>query len=80
MTPFPRQGQGIETPVDASDTGYTVNDVPVDYLINAKKMEGLLSGASKGLQEVLMKGYPNGCRNWPARRVRGATLQAEATP
>lgn len=74
---YPRQGAGIEAFVDASDTGYTLNDVPVEDAMkkNSKVMNGLSNGAvqspakgnvnnlPEGLEEVMANGYPNGHKN-----------------
>lgn len=69
MKGYPRQGAGLDAFVDASDTGYTLNDVPVeDALKNSKVANGLSNGKvngglPNGLQEVMANGYPNGYKN-----------------
>lgn len=71
MKQYPRNGEGLDAFVDASDTGYTVNDVPVeksitnDSKINAvtKEKEIGLPHGLDGLREVLANGYENGYRN-----------------
>lgn len=74
---YPRQGAGLEAFVDASDTGYTLNDVPIEVAMkkNGKVMNGLSNGAVQnpakgqvnslpdGLAEVMVNGYPNGHKN-----------------
>ncbi|EMD91152.1 hypothetical protein COCC4DRAFT_167163 [Bipolaris maydis ATCC 48331] len=77
MKEYPRQGAGLDAYVDASDTGYTVNDKPIEEAMNASKkvMNGLSNGAvngtakghangiPQGLQEVMVNGYENGYKN-----------------
>ncbi|KAF2015940.1 putative 3-dehydroquinate synthase [Aaosphaeria arxii CBS 175.79] len=79
MKNYPRNGAGIEAYVDSSDTGYTLNDVPVEKNMNGgptdhadklnghakscKTANGLGNGLVSGLQEVMANGYPNGYRN-----------------
>lgn len=41
MKSFPRNGEGLEAFVDSSDTGYTLNDKPVET-----------NGASNGLKKL----------------------------
>lgn len=70
MKRYPRNGEGVDAFVDASDTGYTVNDVPVEKAMNGTKTNdttqkaanGLPNGIN-GLKEVLANGYENGYRN-----------------
>ncbi|ORY00027.1 hypothetical protein BCR34DRAFT_668341 [Clohesyomyces aquaticus] len=71
MKEYPRQGAGIEAYVDASDTGYTLNDVPVEKLANGNGVNGYKKAAnghsgvpgSNGMHEILANGYPNGLKN-----------------
>lgn len=78
MKQYPRNGEGLDAFVDASDTGYTVNDVPVEQTMNGKangKMNGtngtksngiaqkVANGMPQGLKEVLANGYENGYKN-----------------
>lgn len=69
MKGYPRQGAGIDAFVDASDTGYTLNDVPVEEAMkNPKVVNGMSNGktngaVTNGLQEVMANGYPNGHKN-----------------
>lgn len=67
MKEYPRNGEGIDAFVDASDTGYTLNDKPVEQVMNGKATNGFtngtMNGMPNGLQEVLANGYPNGYRN-----------------
>ncbi|USP79723.1 Demethyl-4-deoxygadusol synthase [Curvularia clavata] len=77
MKEYPRQGAGIDAYVDASDTGYTVNNKPVEDAMHESKkvMNGMSNGAvngtanghanglPKGLQEVMVNGYENGYKN-----------------
>lgn len=61
---YPRQGAGIDAFVDASDTGYTVNDVPVEKQmmdgLDGERKNGARNGLLSGLKEVMANGYPNG--------------------
>jgi 3-dehydroquinate synthase len=76
MKQYPREGAGVDAFVDASDTGYTLNDIPVEELMNGKaknatvngeKLNGVngttSNGVVNGLKEVMANGYPNGYRN-----------------
>ena len=77
MKEYPRQGAGIDAFVDASDTGYTVNDKPIEEAMqkSGKVMNGMTNGhvngkaqghvkdLPDGLQEVMANGYPNGFKN-----------------
>ncbi|KAF1920077.1 2-epi-5-epi-valiolone synthase [Ampelomyces quisqualis] len=73
MKGYPRQGAGIDAFVDASDTGYTLNDVPVEEALkNPKVANGLSNGAvnghtTNGLKEIsngaIANGYANGHKN-----------------
>jgi 3-dehydroquinate synthase len=75
MKSYPRNGEGIDAFVDASDTGYTVNDAPVEQVMNGKKSNGIVNGQTNGhtngktnglptgMQEVLANGYANGYKN-----------------
>ena len=74
MKEYPREGAGLDAFVDASDTGYTMNDKPIeDSMHESKKtMNGMTNGAvngtakgqangpPQGLQEVMANGYENG--------------------
>ena len=44
MKGFPRNGEGLEAFVDASDTGYTDNNTEVDEIADASKKAGELNG------------------------------------
>jgi 3-dehydroquinate synthase len=56
---YPRRGAGIDAYVDSSDTGYTVNDTPVEKIIKAieeqpdVKSGGAGNGIINSLKEVL---------------------------
>lgn len=69
MKSYPRQGAGLDAFVDASDTGYTLNDVPVEEAMKSSKVANGMSngkvngGLPNGLQEVMANGYPNGYKN-----------------
>lgn len=78
MKEYPRNGEGIEAYVDASDTGYTQNDVPVeDALQKDKVAEKLSNGHADGLPngqkqanngipaglQGIANGYSNGYKN-----------------
>lgn len=66
MKQYPRNGEGIDAFVDASDTGYTLNDKPVEEVINGKSngiAEKVANGLPNGLKEVLANGYENGYKN-----------------
>lgn len=78
MKQYPRQGAGLDAFVDSSDTGYTVNDAPVeDSMSNGGKVDhseknGLSNGnananglkeAANDLKDVMANGYPNGYKN-----------------
>ncbi|KAF1953816.1 putative 3-dehydroquinate synthase [Byssothecium circinans] len=74
MKQYPRNGEGIDAFVDASDTGYTVNDVPVEQAaLNGKMANGETNGHTNGhmgcngilnpLQQGLANGYSNGYKN-----------------
>jgi len=75
MKQYPRNGEGIDAFVDASDTGYTVNDAPVEKVMNGKKANGVVNGQTNGhtngktnglpagMEEALANGYANGYKN-----------------
>jgi 3-dehydroquinate synthase len=71
MKEYPRNGAGLDAFVDASDTGYTLNDVPVEALTNGKPngthtngiAQKVANGLPNGLKEVLANGYENGYKN-----------------
>jgi 3-dehydroquinate synthase len=78
MKEYPRNGEGIEAYVDASDTGYTQNDVPVeDALQKDQVAEKLSNGKADGLPNAqkqaangipaglqgIANGYSNGYKN-----------------
>jgi 3-dehydroquinate synthase len=68
MKDYPRQGAGLDAFVDASDTGYTLNDVPVEEALKDPKVaNGMSNGKANGhtpngLQEIA-NGYENGYKN-----------------
>lgn len=78
MKEYPRNGEGLEAYVDASDTGYTQNDVPVEDALKQDNVAEKLSngkadglpngkqathnGVPAGLQDIA-NGYPNGYKN-----------------
>jgi 3-dehydroquinate synthase len=78
MKEYPRNGEGLEAYVDASDTGYTQNDVPVEDALQENKVAEKLSnghadglpngqkqannGIPAGLQGIA-NGYSNGYKN-----------------
>lgn len=45
MKEYPRNGEGLEAFVDASDTGYTINDKPIEH-------EAGVNGHSNGLKKL----------------------------
>ncbi|KAJ4370560.1 hypothetical protein N0V83_005081 [Neocucurbitaria cava] len=77
MKEYPREGAGIDAFVDSSDTGYTLNDKPVEEAMQESKKvmngmsnghvngkaHGQANGLPNGLQEVMANGYPNGFKN-----------------
>ncbi|EAW13537.1 sedoheptulose 7-phosphate cyclase [Aspergillus clavatus NRRL 1] len=73
MKEYPRVGAGVEAYVDASDTGYTINNKPVDPQTHAQKLVTGIDGKEKksvfsdgilnGFREIAVNGYPNGLRN-----------------
>ena len=66
MKQYPRNGEGLDAFVDASDTGYTLNDQPVEDAMNGKSngiAQKVANGLPNGLKEVLANGYENGYRN-----------------
>ncbi|CAG5174896.1 uncharacterized protein ALTATR162_LOCUS7892 [Alternaria atra] len=77
LNDYPREGAGLDAFVDASDTGYTMNDKPIEDAMHESKktMNGLTNGAvngtakgeaagpPQGLQEVMANGYENGYKN-----------------
>jgi 3-dehydroquinate synthase len=68
MKGYPREGAGLDAYVDASDTGYTLNDVPVEEALkNPKVANGMSNGAvngktPNGLKDIA-NGYANGYKN-----------------
>lgn len=69
---YPRQGRGLEAFVDASDTGYTVSDVPVEAAMNGSvaHSNGIANGSVNGNGVVHKKqdsavgnGMQNGASN-----------------
>ena len=68
MKDYPRNGEGIDAFVDASDTGYTLNDVPVEEALkNPKIANGMSNGKANGhtpngLKDIA-NGYENGYKN-----------------
>lgn len=71
MKQYPRNGEGIDAFVDASDTGYTLNDTPVEKTLNGSQTNGKANGVAakvanslpNGLKEVMANGYENGYKN-----------------
>lgn len=77
MKEYPRQGAGLDAYVDSSDTGYTINNKPVEEAMHESngvmngmsnghvngKAHGKANGLPNGLQEVMANGYPNGYKN-----------------
>jgi 3-dehydroquinate synthase len=77
MKEYPREGAGLDAFVDASDTGYTMNDKPIEDAMHESKktMNGMTNGAvngtakgqaagpPQGLQDVMANGYENGYKN-----------------
>lgn len=71
MKGYPRRGEGIDAFVDASDTGYTLNDAPVEQEMKDgmqsgnvnSKTNGHVPGMPDDLKEVLVNGYANGYKN-----------------
>ncbi|KAL5121825.1 hypothetical protein ACEQ8H_000040 [Pleosporales sp. CAS-2024a] len=68
MKGYPREGAGLDAFVDASDTGYTLNHVPVEEALkNPKVANGMSNGAvnghtPNGLKDIA-NGYSNGYKN-----------------
>jgi 3-dehydroquinate synthase len=68
MKGFPRNGAGIDAYVDASDTGYTLNDVPVEEALTDPKVANRMSNGAvngktpNGLKDIA-NGYANGYKN-----------------
>lgn len=64
MKEYPRNGEGLEAYVDASDTGYTQNDVAIeDALAKDNVAEKLSNGKADGLpngQKQAANGIPAG--------------------
>jgi 3-dehydroquinate synthase len=67
MKAYPREGAGLDAYVDASDTGYTLNDVPVEEAMkNPEVANGLSNGKTNGVPNGLKdiaNGYANGYKN-----------------
>lgn len=66
MKQFPRNGEGLEAFVDASDTGYSENNVnEVKEIESAAKKAGNLNGHMKGVKAPPVNGFhkPNGVAN-----------------
>ena len=78
MKEYPRNGEGLEAYVDASDTGYTQNDVAIeDALKKDEVAEKLSNGKADGLSnghkqanngipvglQGIANGYSNGYKN-----------------
>ncbi|KAF9730563.1 hypothetical protein PMIN06_006568 [Paraphaeosphaeria minitans] len=73
MKEYARNGEGIDAFVDSSDTGYTLNDVPVEAVTKGKPStngthtngiaQKVANGLPNGLKEVLANGYENGYKN-----------------
>ncbi|PSN64828.1 Dehydroquinate synthase-like protein [Corynespora cassiicola Philippines] len=68
MKSYPRNGEGLDAYVDASDTGYTVGEKPVENTINGHATQnghakGLGKDVPKELKQEMANGYPNGYRN-----------------
>ncbi|KAL5337506.1 hypothetical protein BJX70DRAFT_369536 [Aspergillus crustosus] len=57
MKQYPRHGAGIEAYVDASDTGYTINNKPADPQIHA---ETIANGIETSVKDVFGDGVPTG--------------------
>jgi 3-dehydroquinate synthase len=78
MKEYPRNGEGLEAYVDASDTGYTQNDIAIEDVLQKDsvaeklsngKADGLANGQKQanngipaGLQGIA-NGYSNGYKN-----------------
>jgi 3-dehydroquinate synthase len=63
MKEYPRNGEGLEAYVDASDTGYTQNDVAIEEAMQKDSVaEKLSNGKPAGLQGIA-NGYSNGYKN-----------------
>jgi 3-dehydroquinate synthase len=68
MKGYPRQGAGLDAFVDASDTGYTLNDVPVEEALKNPKVangmsNGKVNGATPNGLKDIANGYANGYKN-----------------
>ena len=57
MKGYPRNGEGLEAFVDASDTGYTINGKPVEMNGSANGTAPTTNGHTNGVQ---MNGHANG--------------------
>ena len=84
MKTYPRQGEGLEAFVDASDTGYTEgNEEAADELAKAAKDAGSLNGSMNGGAHVnggITNGHTNGSdiKNKIANGVNGFTNGSKA--
>ncbi|KAH8731319.1 2-epi-5-epi-valiolone synthase [Phaeosphaeriaceae sp. PMI808] len=64
MQEYPRQGAGLDAFVDASDTGYTLSDVPVEEAMqNPKVVNRMSKGKVNGTVLNSLKGTANGYAN-----------------
>jgi len=57
MKEYPRNGEGLEAYVDASDTGYTLNDAPIEELMQQDKVA---NGMANGKGANGLNGKANG--------------------
>lgn len=71
MKEYPRNGEGLDAFVDSSDTGYTINNLPVEAVTKGTPNGNHTNGVAQkvanslpnGLKEVLVNGYENGYKN-----------------
>lgn len=82
---YPRQGEGVEAFVDASDTGYTMNAVPVEAKIQGDPAVGknaVMNDNTNDLDHILNGGPVGGLTSKPsnaksrAARQEGIAVQA----
>lgn len=59
---YPRKGEGLDAFVDSSDTGYTMNNKPVEMTMNGKNKNGASNGVvvHDDAQDGVMNGIANG--------------------
>ena len=63
MKEYPRNGEGLEAYVDASDTGYTDNNVEVEAVATAAAKAGALNGNGVVNGGIVSNGATNGVKS-----------------